>query len=102
MITIFLVIPILFNLCNVRRYGEIEYWLTTLKIALIVGLICLGLLLPMSATPRPQLTGTNADYVPVDCSENDPAIGECVLPHGFDCNHLLRTRTESRLARSCI
>lgn len=85
-VTIFLVLPILFNLFNVRRYGEIEFWLTTIKVTLIVGLIVLGILLPMGATSRNPLLGTNKQYAPVDCSENE--IGQCLLGHGFNCMFL--------------
>src|SRR5579859_6887906 len=38
-ITVFLIIPLLFNNFNVRRYGEIEFWLTVFKVATIVGII---------------------------------------------------------------
>ena len=82
-ITIFLLIPILFNLFNVRRIGEIEFWLTSIKVTTIVGLIFLGILLPMGASPSPPLLGTSAQYTAVDCSEN--VIGECLPNPGFNC-----------------
>ena len=85
-IAIFLAIPILFNLFNVRRYGEIEFWLTSLKVTLIVGLIFLGVLLPMGASTRGPLLGTDSQYHPVDCSEN--VRGACLLPPGFNCLNL--------------
>jgi len=90
-IAIFLVIPILFNLFNVRRYGEIEFWLTAIKITLIVGLIFLGLLLPMGASPEGQLLGTDANYHPVDCSET--VIGACLPSPGFNCLILFQSPT---------
>jgi amino acid permease len=79
-ITIFLLIPIVFNFFNVRRYGEIEFWLTTIKVTTIVLLIVLGFLLAMTASTT-QLLGTDANYRPVPCSEN--VIGQCVPPPGF-------------------
>jgi len=83
-IAIFLTIPILFNFFNVRRYGEIEFWLTSIKIITIVGLIFLGILLPMGASSRPPLLGTSAQYTAVECSKNE--IGEkCLLSPGFNC-----------------
>jgi len=82
-VTIFLVIPIGFNLLNLRRYGEIEFWLTTIKVVMIVLLIVLGVLLPMGASPRTPLLGTGSNYRPVDCSQN--VIGECIPSHGFNC-----------------
>jgi amino acid transporter len=82
-IAIFLVLPIVFNLLNVRRYGEIEFWLTTTKVTMIVILIVLGILLPMGASPENMLLGTSADYRPVPCDQN--VIGECLPTHGFNC-----------------
>jgi amino acid permease len=79
-ITIFLLVPIVFNFFNVRRYGEIEFWLTTIKVTTIMLLIVLGFLLAMGASPT-QLLGTDANYNPVPCSEN--VIGQCVPPPGF-------------------
>ena len=79
-ISIFLCIPIVFNFFNVRRYGEIEFWLTTIKIGTIVGLIILGILLAMGCGPGPLLSGTDSHYRPVPCIENVNAIGPCVSP----------------------
>jgi hypothetical protein len=61
--------------------------LTTMKIELMLGLIILGLVLPMGATNRPLLTGTSSMYLPVPCGENDPSIGECVGLSGFGCKY---------------
>src|SRR2546423_9273508 len=43
-ITVFLVLIVMFNVLNVRRFGEIEYWMTVIKLATIVGIIILGFL----------------------------------------------------------
>lgn len=83
LVAIFLAIPVAFNLLNVRRYGEIEFWLTTIKVGLIVLLIVLGILLPMGASPENMLLGTSSEYRPVDCSLNE--IGDCIPFHGFNC-----------------
>ena len=45
-IAVFCVLLVLFNVLNVRKFGEIEYWMTIIKLATIVGIIILGLLLP--------------------------------------------------------
>ena len=85
-VTIFLTISLSFNLFNVRRYGEIEFWLTTIKITLIVGLISLGILLPMGASSRGTLTGTDSQMQPINCTQNDYAIASsCVSQPGFNC-----------------
>jgi amino acid permease len=57
-ITIFFIPPLLFNNFNVRRYGEFEYWLTVIKIVTVVGLIVLGIFLPLNASPSERLLRT--------------------------------------------
>lgn len=79
-ITLFLILPIAFNFFNVRRYGEIEFWLTAIKVTTIVGLIFLGILLGMGASVNPQL-GTNTQGSPVPCAQD--MLGGCVPPPGF-------------------
>ena len=89
-ITVFLILPVLFNYLNVRRYGEIEYWLTVIKVATFVGIIILGILLPMHASPDAVLLGTSADYQPVVCTENALNGTACLEPQGFDCIYILQ------------
>lgn len=74
-ISIILIVPILLNFFDVRRYGEIQYWLTT-----IVGLIILGISLSMGCAPGPLLTGTNSQYCLMPCPGNDMPIGACISP----------------------
>ena len=81
-ITIFLIIPFLFNNFNVRRYGEIEYWLTVIKLVTIFGIIILGILLPMSASSQTPLLCTENNH-PVQCV--NPAVDNGVGPPGFGC-----------------
>lgn len=80
-ISLFFVTSVLFNLLNVRRFGEVEYWLTVVKIATIVGLIILGVLLPMGASVGTRLL--KADSL-APCPPN-PAPEECLEPPGFPC-----------------
>jgi amino acid permease len=87
-ISVFLVIPVLFNMFNVRRYGEIEFWLTVIKLITIVGLIVLGILLPMNASPTTRLLGTDLDTLElVECPSSDVVSGNvtCVGTPGFGC-----------------
>src|SRR5579859_5126689 len=84
-ITIALIIPVLFNLLNVRRVGGIEYWLTMSKITLIVVLIVTGSLLAAGASPGPYLLGTDSNFQPVDCTLHDPSMGQCLPTPGFNC-----------------
>ena len=101
-VTLFFVPPLLFNNFNVRRYGEIEYWLTVIKIVTVVGLIVLGILLPMNASSENRLLGTvfTKDTVPdwqlIPCAANSTLNivegemnGTCVGTPGFGCTWLL-------------
>jgi len=84
-VTVFLVIPFLFNFLNVRRYGEIEYWLTVIKVITIVGIIVLGVLLPMNASPNVRLLGTGPDNALIECPPNNST--GCVGTPGFGCTN---------------
>jgi amino acid permease len=83
-ISVWLIPPIIFNMFNVRRYGEIEFWLTLQKVATFVLLIIYGLLMTMGASTVTPLSGTDPithDLVPC----NDPSTENCVGPIGFNC-----------------
>jgi amino acid permease len=80
-ISVFFVVIILFNLLDVRRYGEIEYWLTVIKLATIVGLMILGILLPLGLSASTRLLGTSSDNRPIPCSESL----DCLPNPGLAC-----------------
>jgi amino acid permease len=82
-ISVFLLIPVLFNNFNVRRYGEFEYWLTVSKLVTISGLIILGILLPMGASAGVRLLGTDNNNQPIECP--DPTGKDCLSLPGFQC-----------------
>lgn len=84
-ITIALIIPVAFNLLNVRKNGEIEFWLTMTKIALLITLIITGILLAMGASSGPYLLGTDENFRSLDCVFNDANRGECLPMPGFNC-----------------
>lgn len=104
-ITVFFVPPLLFNNFNVRRYGEFEYCLTVIKIITIVGLIILGILLPMNASLATRLLGTvfnnstTPDWQLIPCPTNaslniieeTKTNGTCVGTPGFGCNPSIQT-----------
>lgn len=83
-ISVYAILPIAFNLFNVRRYGEIEFWLTVAKVAMCVGLIVLGFILAMGASPYPPLLGTSPEDNVVPCANTTE--NNCVSPPGFSCN----------------
>ena len=80
----FLVIPWLFNVLRVRRYGEIEFWLTLFTIIGIFVVIFVGFVIAAGGITTPLL-GLDAAYRPVPCSENAIANVSCVAAPGFTC-----------------
>lgn len=82
-ITIYLIPPILFNLFNVRKYGEIEFWLTLQKVITFVLLISYGILMAMQASNILPWSGTTSTYDPVPCSQSE-ANTPCVGGPGFN------------------
>lgn len=80
---IFLILPLLLNLLNVQRIGEIEFVLTAIKIFTIIGIVILGFVLIGGGTNTTYLLGTDATYRPVPCSSN--VIGQCLSEPGFNC-----------------
>ena len=82
-ISVYMLFPIVFNFFNVRRYGEIEFWLTTAKVITCMGLIVLGILLPMGASTTPRLLGTSPKYDLIQCV--NATVDNCVSPPGFVC-----------------
>lgn len=82
-LTVYFIAPIVFNVFNVRRYGEFEFWLTSIKVITCVGLIILGMLLLMGASTAPLLLGTSPDHRLIQCT--DPLRDNCVALPGFNC-----------------
>ena len=84
-IVVFFIPPILINILNVRKYGEVEFWMTTIKLTTILGLIILGVVIAAGGISS-LLLGTDANYRPVPCDKNDIAIGSCLSKPGFGCS----------------
>lgn len=92
-ISVYIIPPILFNLLNVRRFGEVEFWLSSIKVYTFVGLVFFGLFLLMDASTAPRLLGTKpfsnvTDYPLIQCDH--PALDDCVSSPGFNCTSLVR------------
>ena len=82
-VSAFFLVPIGFNFFNVRRYGAFEFYLTSIKVVACVGIMILGILLPMGASTQPRLLGTDAaTHQPVQC--NNVTDG-CLEQPGFNC-----------------
>ena len=92
-ISVYMIPPIIFNLFNVRRYGEIEFWHTLQKIFTFVLLIIYGLLAAMGASSKPLLSGTSANYNVIPC--DNPSKDNCVGPLGFNCISPLDSLTKT-------
>lgn len=56
-ITIFLVVIIAINYFGVRAFGEFEFWLSSIKVLVIVGLIILSLVLAVGGGPDHKVKG---------------------------------------------
>jgi len=84
---LFFVIPILVNILNVRRYGEVEFWLTVIKIQTILVIVVVGFVIAAGGGSQPLL-GLDDHYNVVPCNANDNEIGPCVPPPGFSRIHL--------------
>ena len=82
-LAIFPLLPLGFNMFNVRRYGEIEYWLTVTKIAAVVGFMVFALLLPMGVSTYPRHPGTDLHNKTVTPVCDNSTL--CVPDPGFDC-----------------
>lgn len=82
-IVIYVIPPIIFNLFNVRRYGEIEFWLTLQKVITFVILIVYGILMAMQASAITPWSGTSSNYDAVPCSATASNVS-CVGSPGFN------------------
>ncbi|PKX95239.1 putative amino acid permease [Aspergillus novofumigatus IBT 16806] len=60
---IFLIVVILFNVLSVRVYGEIEYWLSLLKVITIIIFIILGIAVNCGANKEHKYIGDKYFYV---------------------------------------
>jgi amino acid permease len=87
-IGVFFVLPILFNLLNVRRIGGIEFTFTTIKVFTLVGLVILGMVIIAGGVDGPSLTGLDSNIRPVPCDQNNSTMGACVSNLGFNCLNL--------------
>ena len=82
-IILFLAAIVFFNILNVRKLGEIEFWLALTKLQGIFVLIVFGLVLVMGASPGSRQLGTSSDNTTViACSPGN----SCLADPGFDCN----------------
>ena len=56
-ITVFLVAIVLINYFGIRFFGEFEFWLSSIKVVVIIGLIILSLVLVCGGGPDHHATG---------------------------------------------
>jgi amino acid permease len=78
----FLIAILGLNWFIVPIYGEVEFWLTIFKVTSIIGIIMSAAVISGGGGPA-QLLGTNLNYQPVPCAQNQ--IGQCLSPPGFGC-----------------
>lgn len=82
-ITFFFFVPILFNVLNVRKYGQLEFWLTTIKVAFIVIIVITGFVIAVGGSPSPMLGTDPNTYAVIPCNATLQAQGNCTLPPGI-------------------
>ena len=58
-ITVFLIAIVTINYLGIRFFGEIEFWLSTVKVLTILGLILLGIIIAAGGVPGSPATGTS-------------------------------------------
>ncbi|GAM89684.1 hypothetical protein ANO11243_077230 [Dothideomycetidae sp. 11243] len=56
-IAIFLVVIICINMIGIKFFGEFEFWLSSLKVVTIIGIILLSLILALGGGPKHDRTG---------------------------------------------
>lgn len=56
-ITVFFVVIVCINYFGVKFFGEFEFWLSSLKVVVIVALILLSLILALGGGPTHDRTG---------------------------------------------
>lgn len=79
----FPILPLIFNILNVRKYGEIEFFFASLKVITIVGIVVLGLVIVAGGSNGVPLLATNNKGQPVSCALNQT---DCLPAPGFECN----------------
>jgi amino acid permease len=64
-------------------YGAFEFYLTIFKVTSIIGIIMAAVVIAGGGAPA-QLLGTDLNYRPVPCANNQIGDG-CLSPPGFGC-----------------
>lgn len=85
-ITCFFVVPILVNILNVRKYGEVEFWLTAIKVGVIVIIIIVGFVIAVGGSPSPMLGTDPITFKPIPCNAT---LGNCTSGPGIHRSYLL-------------
>ncbi|KAG9048725.1 hypothetical protein FS837_012161 [Tulasnella sp. UAMH 9824] len=55
--TIFIVLVFLINLLGIRFFGELEFWMSSIKVLALIGLILFGLICDLGGNPRHDRVG---------------------------------------------
>lgn len=77
--------PLIFNYLNARRYGDIDYALTSLKVLTVLIIIIVGFIIVGGGTNTvPLLATNNKTHEPIFCGSNLNQT-DCLSPPGFRC-----------------
>jgi amino acid transporter len=96
-ISIFVIPPLIFNYFNARRYGDIEYTITAIKIVAILWIIVLGFIIVAGGTGIVPLLATNDNTQPIFCGENQT---DCLPAPGFKCKCPLSMLIDSEIGNN--
>lgn len=83
-IAVFLVVIVLINMFGVRFFGELEFWMSSVKVCVVLGVIVLCIVLAAGGGPNHDATGFRYWH-------NPGAFNHLITSKS---KHLLQTRTE--------
>jgi yeast amino acid transporter len=89
-ISLFFVVPILVNILTIRKYGEVEFWLTAIKVEVIIVIIIVGFVIAVGGSPSPRLGTDPTTFEVVACNETLARLGNCTTAPGIHCLYLLK------------
>lgn len=86
-ISFFVIVPLVVNTLTVRKYGELEFVLTVIKLYAILALVVIAVVIATGGSPSPRL-GTDGNLRVVDCVNNNATVAACVPAPGIQCKNL--------------
>lgn len=89
-ISLFFAVPILVNILTIRKYGEVEFWLTAIKVEVIIIIIIVGFVIAVGGSPSSMLGTDPTTFKIVACNETLARLGNCTTAPGIHCLYPLK------------